>query len=188
MKACSKCKRADLSPKDFYRDRQKSDGLSSTCRECIKEARKALYASSAVHRGSVKARSLARRRTMPEVLREQGKVWRDENPEKIAALYRERKLRSYNLAALDYQCLLMLQDGHCALCAATTYNARSANLGIDHDHSCCPGASSCGLCIRGLLCLKCNGEVERVSTGERQGAPDVLAYLSVMPFRIPVVA
>ena len=27
---------------------------------------------------------------------------------------------------------------------------------VDHDHGCCPGGLSCGKCIRGILCRKCN--------------------------------
>lgn len=27
---------------------------------------------------------------------------------------------------------------------------------VDHDHACCPGGRSCGQCVRGILCRKCN--------------------------------
>lgn len=27
---------------------------------------------------------------------------------------------------------------------------------VDHNHECCPGVKTCGNCIRGVLCTKCN--------------------------------
>lgn len=51
-----------------------------------------------------------------------------------------------------YEAMLVTQDYRCAICRKKP----EYNLNIDHDHSCCPGANSCGECVRGLLCLQCN--------------------------------
>jgi len=63
-------------------------------------------------------------------------------------------LQTYNITPEDYWALYEAQGGCCALCQRATGKAKK--LSIDHDHSCCPGRTSCGRCIRGLLCGPCN--------------------------------
>jgi hypothetical protein len=50
-----------------------------------------------------------------------------------------------------YWALYEFQGGRCAIfgCRAT---GKTKALAVDHDHSCCPGRTSCGKCVRGLLC------------------------------------
>jgi hypothetical protein len=51
--------------------------------------------------------------------------------------------------------MLALQGGGCAVCGCTP-EENGKRLAVDHDHACCAGRESCGKCIRGLLCVKCN--------------------------------
>ena len=63
-------------------------------------------------------------------------------------------VKTYGVAAGFYDKLFRYQKGRCAWCNRAT--GRSKKLANDHNHKCCPGTTSCGKCLRGLLCSKCN--------------------------------
>jgi hypothetical protein len=76
-------------------------------------------------------------------------AWRQGNKEKI---FYNRLYSKYRLRREDYLKLLKKQNDSCATCF-TTFSEIPC---IDHDHACCKGERSCGKCVRGLLCQKCN--------------------------------
>lgn len=63
-------------------------------------------------------------------------------------------LHRYGITKEQYDKMLEDQGGHCAICPATPEEV--GTLCVDHDHSCCPGAKTCGKCLRALLCPRCN--------------------------------
>lgn len=72
----------------------------------------------------------------------------------------ERKVcANFGLKPGDYKRLYEAQGGKCAVCQVATGKARK--LAVDHDHRCCPGKTSCGKCVRGLICSNCNRDIGR---------------------------
>ncbi|QRY51818.1 endonuclease VII domain-containing protein [Mycolicibacterium septicum] len=68
---------------------------------------------------------------------------------------REKRWASvYSITGEQYAAILESQGGTCAWCGRA--NGRTKALAVDHDHACCDGPTSCGECVRGLLCSPCN--------------------------------
>lgn len=64
--------------------------------------------------------------------------------------------RAAQLYGIDYNAMLAQQGGTCAICGSYDPGG-PGRFRIDHDHSCCPDKlRSCGKCVRGLLCNRCN--------------------------------
>lgn len=59
-----------------------------------------------------------------------------------------------------------LNNPTCAICQRCFSVDLPPN--IDHDHGCCPGPKSCGDCVRGLLCGRCNRAIWGVEALARE--------------------
>ncbi|OSC65727.1 hypothetical protein B5181_18445 [Streptomyces sp. 4F] len=64
------------------------------------------------------------------------------------------RLGHYNVTKEFLARVLLVQGNKCAICGMSGLDESAMH--IDHDHACCPGRRSCGTCVRGLLCSRCN--------------------------------
>lgn len=86
-----------------------------------------------------------------------------------------RLLRSFGITADEFDELLMIQGGVCAICREAREGDGDA-FHVDHDHRCCAGQRTCGACIRGICCRGCNQAMGLLKdSAERADA--IAAYL-----------
>jgi len=115
------------------------------CQSCYE---KQWYVS---HKDRIKTRTRKYRETHREAAYARTREWVKLHPERTKARQREWFLKTYyNMSVADYDKLLALQGGGCAICGCTE------RLSVDHDHNCCSGLQSCGKCVRGILCKNHN--------------------------------
>jgi hypothetical protein len=88
---------------------------------------------------------------------------KQQNPDVRRRWRQAHRLLRYGLTQELFDRLLAAQENACGMCR--TPFADDQQIFIDHDHACCPAErTSCGTCVRGLLCLSCNtalGHLER---------------------------
>ena len=77
------------------------------------------------------------------------------DPEHFKKWDRERGFSRYGITEEEYNDILEAQNGGCAVCCSKTPGG-VGRFHVDHDHKCCPSGKSCGMCVRGLLCSRCN--------------------------------
>lgn len=79
--------------------------------------------------------------------------------------------------------ILEEQGGQCALCGT----AATEKWHLDHDHRCCPNGRICRLCIRAVLCRRCNqslGNFDDDPALLRQAADYVERHLQSTPVAV----
>jgi len=82
-----------------------------------------------------------------------------DDPAVAARWRRTSKFRVLGISEERFLQMLEAQNHACAICKVPFEDDR--RIFADHDHNCCPmqvkqRARTCGKCIRGLLCVKCN--------------------------------
>jgi hypothetical protein len=105
--------------------------------------------------------SLCYKRLPKSVLqsRVQTKAWREQlkktlGPAGYSKYLFVRHLKTlYKLTIENYRTLKNRQDCKCPCGRKLIKKFKPC---VDHDHACCKGAKSCGKCIRGVLCTRCN--------------------------------
>ena len=107
---------------------KKGSGRSTRCKKCV-----AAYYNNYYH-GSEKRKEYVKSAT---------KANRKKN------YFRDRAKRY----GITEECLQSMVDKHSGMCWICLKNPWKA---VDHDHSCCGDKGSCGKCVRGLLCDRCN--------------------------------
>ena len=102
--------------------------------------------------------------------------WRMKRSADRARAHELRVAKVYGLAPGQYEALYASQLGRCAICVVAT--GKTKRLAVDHDHECCDGPTSCGQCVRGLLCGPCNQMIGRYREAALRRA---LAYVMNPP-------
>lgn len=98
-----------------------------------------------------------------------------------ATAHGRRLAQVYSITPEFYAAILAEQGGVCAICQRAT--GKTKRLAVDHDHSCCNGPVSCGLCVRGALCGTCNKTLGHLRDDPKAGLR-LAAYLTRWPARI----
>jgi hypothetical protein len=151
-KTCSRCK-STKSVLAFPKKKVTPDGLDYWCMDCKREKRAEW--------------DRAYNERHPERRRQSAVRYQRANAEVTSWASR---LKKYGLDKAALEAMIDQQGGACLLCKGDLGETWT----VDHDHACCPKAHTCGRCVRGILCRRCN-----IALGMFNEDPDLLIAASI---------
>ena len=142
VKLCPQCDKT-LPATEFSKNLNVITGLQATCRSCTNERNKNRYKNESKTTPTKKrcprcGQTLAASLFANTTSRRDGLFWCCRECACLITIERQYKIDPDRYRE-------MLTDG-CRICGAFE------DLHVDHDHSCCPGQTTCGKCVRGILC------------------------------------
>ena len=174
MKQCTKCFKTKPHS-DFHKKKQINDGYAYHCKLCVKAYDMKEHDATRV---------LPRKLQGALVHCRYCKTYLDRSNFSKNLTYcnacsklvgHSGNLKKYGLSMDDYMDLEESQNKLCAICNKQEQSRK--RLSVDHDHSCCPGVTSCGKCIRGLICFRCNTALGMVEDS-KETLQSMIKYLS----------
>lgn len=137
------------------KDKKSADGRMRRCKRCSSDVTKRWLASNPDRAREINAASKERNRERAKQQRRDRWAALANDPEHRRLRHRRQIAKRYNVNGEWWEAMMRRQGGRCAICGIPATDVGRA-FSVDHDHSCCPGATSCGRCVRGLLCGPCN--------------------------------
>lgn len=101
--------------------------------------------------------------------------WRTELARRKLAQHGRHVEGTYQITQQEYVAIYEAQGGVCYVCRKATGKTKA--LAVDHDHKCTAGHDpkvGCRLCIRALLCSRCNRMIGFLDVDALQRAIEVL--------------
>lgn len=126
VRLCRKCN-IEKPVTEFHKNKSRKDGLQSWCKACQQESTYAWRAENLERANAISRRSYENRGREAQ----RGKL--------------------YGMQPGEYDTMLALQDGRCAICGRAPYDRP---LDVDHDHV--------TKRVRGLLCRQCNSGIGKL--------------------------
>lgn len=148
MKICSRCK-ISKAFSEFHVNKATKDRHQTECKSCALariKARSEHYQKNLQHIKNKTCKACKKNFSVENFFK--SKATKDGYGIYCKICQKRRNLiYRYNISENDFN--LMAKNG-CEVCGSFE------SLVIDHNHNCCQSANSCGKCVRGVLCSKCN--------------------------------
>ena len=158
MKKCRVCG-IEKKYSDFHKRSDNKDGYRNDCKQCVSNRQFFFYNKKRVNKPYLRTTTEKQCRICLKVMPLSKFYYRKnegyESSCRGCKQYREYRsqLKVYGISIDKYFEIRNKNNGRCYTCNKEETTKRHS---IDHDHNCCPGKKSCGKCIRGLLCHRCN--------------------------------
>jgi hypothetical protein len=130
-------------------------GITATI-DCFHLDKRGIYGRRASCKECAAAYGARWRRENYEMATAKQRKYREDNPLTPEKARDQMLKRKYRMNAQQYDELAASQNYLCAICRTELLPQKSH---VDHDHNCCPGTHTCGECVRGILCGRCNAGI-----------------------------